>query len=181
MDGIKEQVEKIVVDWSEDVIQQMKERVPRASSQLFQSISPLIETTSQGLKLQLIMEEYWEDADLGVGKSDNPKADMPMMRKRISDWIDVKPELKAQIKAEGGDFISHKNSAVFLISRSILNHGTKQPPSFFFSEVLGDIPLNPPSDRRVQTSYPQGMGKWDELKEALAEAFRGGVVIELKE
>jgi hypothetical protein len=178
---IIDKVGEFLKEWSEEVIDLLKERVPRASSELFQSISPVIQHTTDGTKLQLVMEDYWEDADLGVGKSADPINDWPIVKQGISDWIDAKPDLKAQINAEGGNYQSKKNSAVFLISRSIINHGTKNPPSFFFSEVLGDIPLNPMSARRREMVYPLGMGMWDELKDGLGELLQTAIIIELKE
>ena len=177
---VLDKVTEIVTDWSNDVIQELKDRAPRASSQLFQSIAPIITVDGAGVTLEIIMEDYWEDADLGIGASKNPKQDYLKVKKGVSEWVNVKPEIKSRIKAEGGNYDSNRRGAIFLITRSILKYGTKNPPSYFFSEVLGDLPLNPKSERRMETNPPQGMGKFKELTDDLSEALKGSIIIELK-
>jgi len=167
--------------WIDGVIREMKANTPRASSQLFQSIAPNIIVSDDGIKIQILMEDYWEEADLGVGKSENPQRDYPFVKKGIWEWIDVKPEVKAQIKAKGGDYKKNKAVATHFITKKIIEQGTKMPPSFFFSQVLGDMPLEPQSKRRHEITVPKGNGRWKEFQDIVGRLVSDSIGRELTE
>lgn len=134
---------KVLNEFADTLINEYKSKLASEgwqSGKLYNSIKKVSIKNSKGnFKLTLNLEEYWKYIEEGrkAGKQPNRKKMPPITE--IRKWIDKKNIIPRPIKLKSGkEFSPTRNTLAFLISRSILNNGFKNPisPKPFFKTSL---------------------------------------------
>lgn len=134
---------KVLNEFADTLINEYKDKLASEgwqSGKLYNSIKKVSVKNSKGnFMLTLNLEEYWKYIEYGrkAGKQPN-RTKMPPI-KEIRKWIDKKNIIPRPIKLKSGkEFSPTRNTLAFLISRSILKNGFKNPipPKPFFKTSL---------------------------------------------
>lgn len=142
----KEVIGKILADWTEELIQDMKRdldsRTKSKSDQLSSSIEPEYIVTNAGITMQLYIADYYQFVDEGVSGVEKPISGSPFSFKfkrpgkkfaqQIQGWI---ADASVPDKTRKGDFSKDKPSPLsYAIATSIKKRGLK--PKLFFKANL---------------------------------------------